>query len=82
MAGRRNLLRLGPDRAGAFRIGDQHILRLTPSEGASRPLLRRYKYDDDPVTCSLLFDEELGEAYDSFGIEQTSAPFDTARNVG
>lgn len=48
-------------------------VEFTPSEGASRPL-RRYKYDDDPVTCSMLFDEELGEAYEFFGLEQISTP--------
>jgi hypothetical protein len=49
-----------------------------PSEGASRPL-GRYKYNNDAATCSMLFDEELGEAYEFFGLEQVSTPFDTAR---
>ena len=53
-------------------------VEFTPSEGASRPL-GRYKYNNDAATCSMLFDEELGEAYEFFGLEQVSTPFDTAR---
>ena len=53
-------------------------VEFTPSEGASRPL-GRYKFDNDPASCSSLFDEELGEAYEFFGLEQVNTPFNTAR---